>query len=59
MMFTVTLGAGEVASLVLLNSAVADIIDGDMSEGVLEELKATQEDLWNIILKIGNGRNES
>lgn len=50
-MYTLTLNAKETATLLLLNTAVLDVINGDISEDTLTELKATQADLEHILFK--------
>ena len=48
-MNTITLTPKDIASLLLLNTAVLDVISGDTSEDTIEELKATQADLEHIL----------
>lgn len=50
-MYTLTLNAKETATLLLLNAAVLDVINGDISEDTITELKATQADLEHILFK--------
>ncbi len=39
----------EIASLLLLNTAVLDVLNGDRSDDVMEELKATQAELNHFL----------
>lgn len=41
----------ETATLLMLNAAVSDVISGDISEDIIEELKATQAELEHILFK--------
>lgn len=50
-MFSLTLNATEAASLLLLNGAVLDVINGTISSDTIEELKSTQADLEKILFK--------
>lgn len=50
-MYMLILNAAETATLLMLNAAVLDVINGDISEDTIEELKATQADLEHILFK--------
>lgn len=50
-MFSLTLNATETASLLLLNGAVLDVINGTISSDTIEELKSSQADLEKILFK--------
>lgn len=50
-MYTLILNAAETATLLMLNAAVLDVINGDISEDTIEELKAIQADLEHILFK--------
>ncbi len=50
-MKTLVLTAAEIATLLLLNVAVLDVINGNISNDVISELKALQPDLDSILFK--------
>ncbi len=50
-MNTLTLSAAEIATLLLLNAAVLDVISGNISEDTITELRATQAELEHILFK--------
>lgn len=47
----ITLTPGEIATLLLLNSAVLDVIEGNTSEDTIDELKSPQPELECILYK--------
>lgn len=47
----ITLTPGEIATLLLLNTAVLDVIEGDTSEDTIDELKSLQPELECILYK--------
>lgn len=50
-MNTLTLSAVEIATLLLLNVAVQDVINGRITPDTIEELKALQPELDGILFK--------
>lgn len=50
-MNTLTLSAAEIATLLLLNVAVQDVINGRVTPDTIEELKALQPELDGILFK--------
>lgn len=50
-MNTLTLSAAEIATLLLLNVAVQDVINGRITPDTIEELKALQPELDGILFK--------
>lgn len=50
-MNTLTLSAAEIATLLLLNVAVQDVINGRVTPDTIEELKALQPELDCILFK--------
>lgn len=50
-MNTLTLSAAEIATLLLLNVAVQDVINGRVTSDTIEELKALQPELDSILFK--------
>ena len=50
-MNNITLTHREIATLLLLNSAVLDVIEGDTSEDTIDELKSLQPELECILYK--------
>lgn len=50
-MNTLTLCAAEIATLLLLNVAVQDVINGRVTPDTIEELKALQPELDGILFK--------
>ena len=50
-MNTLTLSAAEIATLLLLNVAVQDVINGRVTPDTIEELKALQPELDRILFK--------
>lgn len=50
-MNTLTLSAAEIATLLLLNVAVQDVINGRITPDTIEELKALQTELDGILFK--------
>lgn len=50
-MNTLTLSAEEIATLLLLNVAVQDVINGRVTPDTIEELKALQPELDGILFK--------
>lgn len=49
--FSLVLNATETAVLLLLNNAVLDVINGDISEDVISELKEIQPNLEDMLFK--------
>ena len=47
----ITLTPREIATLLLLNTAVLDVIEGDTSEDTIDELKSLQPELECILYK--------
>lgn len=47
----ITLTPREIATLLLLNTAVLDVIEGDTSEDTIDELKSLQPKLECILYK--------
>lgn len=50
-MNTLTLSAAEIATLLLLNVAVQDVINGRVTPDTIEELEALQPELDGILFK--------
>lgn len=50
-MNTLTLSAAEIATLLLFNVAVQDVINGRVTPDTIEELKALQPELDGILFK--------
>ncbi len=50
-MQTIMLSSADIATLLLLNTAVIDVIEGDISEDTIEELKALQPELEGILFQ--------
>lgn len=50
-MNNITLTPREIATLLLLNTAVLDVIEGDTSEDTIDELKLLQPELECILYK--------
>lgn len=49
--FSLVLNATETAVLLLLNNVVLDVIDGNTSSDVIDELKAIQPNLEQILFE--------
>lgn len=50
-MKTITLNSSEIATLLLLNAAVTDVIQGHITVDVLSELTQLQPNLEHILFK--------
>lgn len=53
-MQSLILSPQDIATLLLLNVAVLNVIEGDQSEDVIDELKTLQSELEQILYKDGS-----